>query len=115
MRIISFTKMWNKLELPEYTTFRFFRVDKDWYPGEEVQVFYKNRSPNREKLGNAEIISVEPRRILSSVPNNIPRISDEEAQADGFENFEDMKNWINKTYGGMKLGHTINKLTLRWI
>lgn len=115
MRNISFTKMWDKLKQPQFTTFRFPRRDKDWYHGEEVQVFFKNRSPNREKLGNAKIVNVEPRRILSSVPNNIPRISDEEAKADGFENFEDMKNWLNKTYGGMKIGHTINKLTLRWI
>ena len=114
MRIISFTKMWDKLKQPEFTTFRFFRGDKDWYSGEEVQVFYKNRSQNREKLGTAEIINIEPRRILSSIPTDIPCVSDEEARSDGFENFEDMKDWLNKTYGVVKLGNTINKITLRW-
>ena len=115
MRIISFTKMWDKLKQPEFTTFRYPRGDKDWFVGEEVQVFYKNRSPNREKIGIAEIVKIEPRRILSVVPYDIPRISDDEAISDGFENFNDMVDWLHKTYSKWVLRSNINKLTLRWL
>ncbi len=56
MRIISFTEMWLKLKSPVFTTFRFPRKDKDWQVGEIVQVYFKNRSPDRKKLGEVEII-----------------------------------------------------------
>ena len=114
MRIISFTEKWDKLNHPEFTTFRHFRADKDWYVGEKVQVFYKNRSPKREKLGEAEIIKKEPRRTICSIPNNMPVITDLEAVEDGFENFSDMYKWLVKTYGAMKASFTMNKLTLKW-
>lgn len=114
MRIISFSQRWPKLLNPEFTTFRFPRKDRDWEVGEIVQVYFKNRSPNREKLGEAEIITKEPRRTKCSIPNNIPVVSDLEASADGFENFSDMYNWLVETYGGMRASFTINKLTLRW-
>ena len=63
MRIISFTEKWSKLEQPIFTTFRYPRIDRDWQIGEMVQVFYKNRSPKREKLGVAQIIGKEPREL----------------------------------------------------
>jgi len=30
MRILGFSKKWDKLKDPEFTTFRFERKDKDW-------------------------------------------------------------------------------------
>jgi len=34
MRILGVSKKWDKLQRPEWTTFRFARKDKDWYEGE---------------------------------------------------------------------------------
>ena len=63
MRIISFSKRWPKLLNQEFTTFRFPRKDRNWEVGERVQVYYKNRTPEREKLGEAEIINKEKRAM----------------------------------------------------
>ncbi len=101
MRIISFSKHWQKLANPEFTTFRFPRKDKDWFKGEIVQVFYKSRSPQREKLGTAEIISKETKTIGS--------ITILEAIADGFNNDFEMWRFLGKP----NMNRTINKLTLR--
>ena len=107
MRIISFTKKWNKLNQDEFTTFRFPRKDRDWYVGEIVQVFYKSRSPQREKLGEAEITGKE-RRYLA-------QITSKEAKADGFNSLKDMEKWMVKTYGYTETWKPMNKLTLRWV
>jgi len=107
MRIISFSKKWKKLYRKEFTTFRFPRLDKDWYVGEEVQVWYKTRSPERESICLAEIVSVESRGMFD--------ISNEEAVADGFKDKYDMQAWLSKTHGTKKIlanGLRINKLTL---
>ncbi len=121
MRIISFCKKWEKLEQPEFTTFRFPRKDKDWYVGEVVQVFYRNRSPLREKLGVAEIIEKERRELDSFFtdgrlisPRDIPLTTDEEAIADGFMGREDMATFMERQYGLDYLS-LFNKLTLKWI
>ena len=112
MRIISFSKMWDKLKQPEFTTFRYPRGDKDWFVGEEVQVFYKNRSPNREKLGEAVIVSK-----ISKITGRLETdVTDADAIADGFTDVRDMEQWLIKTYGIRKVvSEPINKLTLRWI
>lgn len=104
MRIISFTEMWDKLSKPEFTTFRFPRKDKDWYVGERVQVFFKNRSPDREFIGIAEIIDK-----VQEYPTD-----DNEAQNDGFNDLRDMENWMIRTYGEEATWHPMNKLTLSW-
>jgi len=106
MRIISFSKKWGKLSTPKFTTFRFPRKDKDWYIREVVQVFYKNRSPQREKLGVAEIIKKESR---------LGARDDAEAREDGFENCHEMEKWMIKTYGETRTWESINKLTLIWL
>ena len=105
MRIISFTEHWSKLSNREFTTFRFPRKDKDWYVGEKIQVYYKSRSPKRERLGIAEIIQ----KVQKYASN------DEEAREDGFNDLRDMENWMIKTYGEAKTWQPMNKLTLRWI
>ena len=106
MRIISFSKRWQRLSKPEFTTFRFPRADKDWYVGEVVQVYYKSRSPQRDKLGEAEI---------TSKVKQLGAQSDEEAQADGFLDCEDMEKWMVKTYGYAETWKPMNKITLRWL
>ena len=113
MRIISFSKKWDKLQQLEFTTFRFFRKDKNWYIGETVQVFFKNRSPQREKLGVAEIIKMELRKIATSFKQYRP--TEREAQEDGFTSLLDMNNYFRKTYGSRIFKEPVNKLTLRWV
>lgn len=118
MRIISFCKKWDKLNQPEFTTFRFPRKDKDWYVGEIVQVYFKNRSPQREKLGVAEIISKEKRNIATNwgEDEEAPMVSNEEAIADGFENWGAMLDGLLTMHPVARLAHkTMNKLTLTWI
>jgi len=109
MRIISFTKKWGKLSQPEFTTFRFPRKDKDWYVGEIVQVFFKSRSPQREKLGEAEIIAKE----IKLTGDRTTDVTDAEAKADGFRDILDMETWMRKTYGTTRIWARMNKLTLR--
>ena len=107
MRILSFSCKWQKLSQPEFTTFRFPRKDRDWAIGEVVQVYYKNRSPQREKLFEA--------KILNKLSKLIGMIGDWDAHEDGFANATEMRFWLNKTYGLQKTGsfERMNKLTLR--
>ena len=108
MRILSFTKMWDKLERNIFTTFRFPRKDKDWLKGEVVRVFYKQRSPERRELGTAEIIDKEPKNILEDVTGI-------EAKEDGFQSISDMAIWMRKSYGDRIEKELMNCLTLKWI
>ena len=104
--------MWDKLKQPEFTTFRFPRKDSDWQVGETVQVFFRNRSPNREKLGEAVIVSKELK--VTGRPDT--DITDDEAIADGFSDVRNMEQWLISTYGIRKVcEEKMNKLTLRWI
>jgi len=108
LRILSFSKMWDKLKQDTFTTFRFIRKDKDWQKGEVVRVFYKQRSPERKELGIAEIIDKEPKKILEDV-------TDIEAKEDGFQSISDMAIWMRKRYGNRIEEEPINCLTLKWI
>ncbi|KKM15635.1 hypothetical protein LCGC14_1694120 [marine sediment metagenome] len=103
MRIIGFSKKWEKFNNVEFTTFRFPRKDRDWSADEEVQVVLKPRSKEREPLGVARIIHKETLAIRD--------ISKYEAVLDGFANCLDMWLWLGKP----KQDKLINKLTLRWL
>ncbi len=107
MRILGFSERWDKLNNEEFTTFRFSRKDGDWQAGEIVQVFYKPRSKDREKLGEARIIEMESKPIR--------KISEDEAIADGFPNAFQMWLWLKETYKTIYMHNKMNKLTLRWI
>lgn len=109
MRIFGFSKKWDKLQQPEFTTFRFPRKDRDWEVGEMVQVIYKpRRKGGGEKLGVAEIIGKSLKPLWA--------ISEKEAQEDGFEEWIDMFNWLRKSYPIARLQqYPMNKLTLRWM
>jgi len=116
MRILGFSKKWGKLNQLEFTTFRFPRKDKDWWVGETVSIVYKPRSPTGEALGIAEIISKAPKVVYE---NGIygQGITEAEAKADGFLGWDDMVEWIHKTYAESSRWcyEPINKLTLRWL
>jgi len=120
MRIISFTEQWPKLYLdlpvdrrPMFTTFRGWY----WQQGWPVQVFYKARSKNRKKLGEAVIVKREGRELDKWIAdkgwNDYPLVTDQEAQADGFDNLDNMVQWMQKAYG-LDWMPVMAKLTLSW-
>ena len=116
MRILGFSKKWQKLSNPEFTTFRFPRRDRDWEVGELVQVVYKPRSKNREILGTAEIVGKELRNMVKLLADEspYPTISENEAKADGFKDYWEMWERLFDTYSGQRLiDEPMNKLTLR--
>lgn len=120
MRILSFSRKWAKLHLelpiehrPYFTTFRYPRRDKDWSRHEIVQVYYKTRTPEREKLGVAEITNKELRKIATAY--KVYESTEAEAQADGFVNLREMNEWFRKTHGKRIFEEPVNKLTLRWL
>lgn len=131
MRILGFSKKWNKLNNNIlFTTFRFPRKDKNWEVEEVVQVVYKPRSKDREPLGVARIIRKEPKDLnkrwqyypLPSFPNTPDMITPEEAREDGFEgmhgggDIEKMHQFFIDTYSYSRCAkEKINKLTLYWI
>jgi hypothetical protein len=116
VRIISFSTLWPKLLKPDFTTFRYRRKDTDWYQGERVQVFLKNRSPKRKRLGEAVIVFKEPVKFGGNrhiTPKCRP-ICEEEAIEDGFQGIEDMMKYMMKQYG-RRFYPAMNKLTLKWV
>ena len=108
MRILGFSKKWDKLQRSEFTTFRLTRRDRDWELGEFVQIHFKPRSKDREKLGVAQIIEKGNVRIFD--------ITDHEARLDGFENAPCMKYWLVRAHDLHRLfNEPMNKLTLSWV
>ena len=130
MRILGFSQMWPKLQQDQFSTFRFERRDSDWQLGEVVQVVFKPRSKEREVLGIARIVSVEPRCMARYGSNlSYPKVTDEEANADGFPDTPDkgitgltklgyfqMWEWLWVIYGSKRLlEEPMNKITLKWV
>ena len=105
MRIMGFSKKWDKLTNPEFTTFRFPRKDRDWAENEVVQIVYKPRSKDREILGIAQVMRKETRQLAD--------ITHEEAVEDGFINLHQMFEFLSKNSN--KWLQPINKLILRWL
>ena len=118
MRILGFSRKWDKLKNDTFTTFRFERRDADWTGGEIVQIVYKPRSKNREVLGVATItwrnIRLMPSTGHSVFHVDAPLISHAEAVADGFESVAGMREWLQGTHGKER-ALLMNKLTLRKI
>jgi hypothetical protein len=117
MRIMSFAKRWKKLEKPQFSTFRYPRKDTDWHDGETVQVFLLNRSPHRVFLGTAQIVAKNLRHLFVTkdpIPSGRGRVTEREANADGFENLEEMEKFMIRYYG-KDYSPDFNKLTLKWI
>ena len=115
MRVLGFSQRWPKLQQDVFTTFRYPRLDRDWYIGEHVQLVYKPRSKDREVLGEAVIWKKEVRELdrkYHAMRPDVSLLTDEEAQADGFESLDDMFHWMEKTYGRLDFMPRMNKLTL---
>lgn len=115
MRILGFSKRWSKLNQNEFTTFRYPRRDKDWRVNEKVQVMFRPRSPNREWLGIAEIISIEKRNVSWKKMSGVTNLSYEEALKDGFGSRSEMIAWLYNLYGDRILREPMNLLRLHWI
>lgn len=119
MRILGFSKKWDKLKQDTFTTFRFTRRDRDWEVGEVVQVVYKTRAKEREVLGVAKIISKEARSMWREYPlENVTVVSDSEILADGFNSYNEIWKFLLSKYGYRDdirvVNQPMNKLTLRW-
>jgi len=123
MRILGFSKKWDKLSQPEFTTFRFPRRDKDWLINEIVQIVFKPRSKGREILGVAEILGREPRAMAwHGDKTSCCRVTNLEAMEDGFSGTDEKAAYFNMWeflwdyYGGERLlNEPMNKLTLKWV
>jgi len=108
MRILGYSKMWDKLQRPVHTTFRFTRKDKDWQVGEIVQEVYQpRRKGGGDKLNVVKIVNKESRDLYRV------GVTVREALEDGFEGIGDMGQWLDKTYGRRWLNEPMNKLTLK--
>jgi hypothetical protein len=110
MRVMGFSVKWHKLYQPVFTTFRLPRKDKDWHTGERVQIVYHPRCKDHEKLGEAVIVNVEAR---SFNPAMAPKITDDEAVVDGFDNANAMRVWLQNAHGHFNTSTIFNKVTLR--
>lgn len=111
---MGFQKQWinhltgkPKLSEDEFTTFRFPRKDKDWEVGEVVQIVLKPRTKERIPLGEALIVSKEPRSDSLATG-----FCDGEAQRDGFHSAIELIDFLTK--GKPSCGLHPNRLTLRW-
>ena len=120
MRILGFSKKWPKLYKNSddlFTTFRCPRADKDWAVGELVQIVYKPRSKEREKLGIVRIEVKELKSFFWMIPYKVDqivtRVTNKEAIEDGFDDLKDMWRYVSKINHGDI--HLFNKLTLCWI
>lgn len=115
MRVLGFSKKWEKLLRLEFTTFRYPRCDKDWFVGEEVQIVIRPRQKGGgEKLGFAEIIGKERRELDSDFPMVAPLVTESEAVEDGFDDFASMVSFMERQYG-LDYISLFNKLTLKWV
>ena len=106
MRIMSFTKPWPKLTKPSFTTFRLQRRDKDYQLNERVKVVLHARTRHRMVMGSADIIGKEE--------VDLNQITEVEAMEDGFDNAEQMIEWLRLAHGS-RLGQVpLHKLTLTY-
>lgn len=115
MRILGVSRYWDKLNQPTFTTFRFKRRDKDWEVAEVVQIVYKPRTKQRERLGTAVIVDKEVRWVHEvDFKDGIAHVNNGEAIADGFDNRWQMFQWIRRSCSDRNYDEPMNKLTLRW-
>jgi hypothetical protein len=109
MRILGFAIRWPKLKQKQFTTFRFERKDRDWQVDEVVQIRIKPRSKGGgDILGTAKIVD-KVRRDGEAF------ITDDEANADGFQDKVEMCQWMLKNHTPEQLVRPLHKLTLEWL
>jgi hypothetical protein len=102
--------MWPKLANPMCST---VRPHSHWKAGQTVQVYYRNRGPNRKALGIADIVSVETVVLNAIFIEHGRLLTDAEARDDGFADLKGMAAWMYRTYHD-KFSPVMDKLTLRW-
>jgi len=73
--------------------------------GEQVQIVFDKRGPNRSVLGIAEIIKKEPRcmakrgcQVAKGDHCGTKKVTTAEAMADGFKDYFNMWEWFYDTY-----------------
>jgi len=130
MRILGFSKKWDKLNNEIlFSTFRFPRKDRDWQVEEVVQVTYKPRSKEREILGIARIIRKQEKDLdkkfygFGNICKDPDVITPLDARRDGFSGMRgggDIKKLFDflrstSTYEQFYRVAKVNKLTLYWI
>ena len=131
MRILGFSKKWDKLNQDMFTTFRFPRKDRDWGVEELVQVVYKPRTKGREPLGIARIMRKQEKDVNKtwsyyprpSFPNTPDMITPLEAKSDGFDaihgggDIEKLRDFLraSSSYEQFYRIGKVNKLTLYWV
>lgn len=106
-----------KLQEDHFFTFRLPRKDTDWKEKETVRVVYQPRSKDREVLGTAKIIFIEP-KFFFCCPNGLFEeriINDRDAKRDGFRTSHEMYLTMVKMHGKEKCEGLFNKLSVRWI
>ena len=116
MRVLGFSELWPKLGQHTFTTFRYIRKDKDWAAGEQVQIVFDKRGPQRSVLGIAEIVKIQPRCIKRGCRCGKQKVSINEAQADGFKDYWAMWAWFYDTYHNSDHWPdcNLNRITLAW-
>jgi len=106
-----------KLQEESFITFRLPRKDRDWGEKETVRVVYQPRSKDREVLGTARIIFIEPKFFFYQ-PNGLFEeqvINERDAKRDGFHTSHEMYLAFVEMHGKEKCEGLFNKLSLRWI
>lgn len=79
-------------------------------PGDAVQLYTGMRTLSCRKLGDAtcEISTYCAIREDGITLGNYPKVDlDDFARADGFSDFENMKQWFRETYGLPFIGHLV--------
>lgn len=108
---------------PKRQTIRAIGKRRHARPRETLQLYYAQRSPQCEKIGDARCVSVEPIRISVQGSGQIilkeqGRILDGEhldafAQSDGFDDWYDMREFWREEHGGKRIGPFVGVL-IRW-
>lgn len=112
---------------PKRQTIRAIGKRRHARPGETLQLYFAQRSPQCEKIGDARCISVQEIRLVFGRTQEV-RIApgcpdfelmrsrerlDEFATGDGFDDWDDMHEFWKREHGGKRLGPFVGML-IRW-
>ena len=107
MRVLGYSKKWDKLQKTQHTTFRFTRKDRDWALKEMVQEVYHPRSSKDREIVN------RMSRIDGIQSLWVKDITDAEAVEDGFKDAVDMLAWLVAAHGSERCQkEQIHKLSI---
>ena len=116
---MGFQKQWinqvtqqPKMASDSFTTFRFPRKDRDWEVGEVIQIVMNPRTKKRIPLGEAMIVTKEPRSLIGGKAHSI---TNDEARLDGFRLATELVDFLLKGKPIQYWASHPNRLTLRWL